>query len=107
MPTLFSDLPVEIFARVCIDVWVDAYEQSKAALLIAVATPLSAMSSGSLSTLKPRMPASSAYAISARVLADACENNLHGGTRQHGRGELPSDTTSMPAPSRAIVANTA
>ena len=73
----------------------------------AAATSLNAMSSASDSTLKAKMPASSANAISSRVLPTPENTISSGGTlTASARRNSPSDTTSMPAPSRASVAST-
>ena len=74
----------------------------------AVATSLSAISSGSLSTLNCRMPPSSASRISPLVLPTP-ENTIRspGTPAAFARRYSPSLTTSMPAPSRAISASTA
>ncbi len=75
---------------------------------MAVATCDSAESSGSLSTLKHRMPASSACAISSRVLPTP-EKTMRspGMPAASARFSSPPETMSAPAPMRASVAMTA
>ena len=87
MPNLFSDLPVEIF------LWVFASTSGLMRIEIGARVPFetatseSASSSGSDSTLKQRMPLSSAKAISASGLADARE---HDALAWHAGGERPA-----------------
>ena len=108
MPNLFSDLAgrdLGVGARV--DVRVDA-DGDRRARPLAAATSERASSSGSDSTLKQRMPSSIPSAISARVLPTPEKMILSAGTpAARARRSSPSETTSMPAPSRASVVSTA
>jgi hypothetical protein len=72
------------------------------------ATSESASSSGSDSTLKQRMPASRAAAISSRVFPTP-ENTIRepGMPAANARRSSPSETMSMPAPRRPSVRRTA
>ncbi|HQY89528.1 MAG TPA: hypothetical protein PK402_12820 [Tepidisphaeraceae bacterium] len=73
-----------------------------------VATSDSASSSGSDSTLKQRISASSASAISSRVLPTPEKTILSPGTpAASARRNSPRETMSMPAPSFAKVRSTA
>ena len=72
------------------------------------ATSERAKSSGSLSTLKQKMPALSAAAISSRVLPTPENTIFRAATpARSARSISPSETMSMPAPLRASVASTA
>ena len=87
-PNLFSALPVAILCvRPGVDIRIDADGDARGRARCAAATSLSALSSGSDSTLKPRMPASSANAISPRVLPTPGEDDLLG--RHAGRQRAP------------------
>ena len=96
----------DLVVGVGVDIGVDA-EGDARGRAPAAATSLSALSSGSDSTLKAKMPASSATAISACVLPTP-ENTICSGAilTASARRSSPSDTMSMPAPSRPSVAST-
>ncbi|ODN70349.1 hypothetical protein A6302_02327 [Methylobrevis pamukkalensis] len=90
-----------------IDVGIDP-EATAATSPRAAAIADSASSSGSDSTLKQWMPASSASAISPAVLPTPEKAmRLAGTPAASARFSSPPETTSMPAPSRASVLSTA
>ncbi|GJE55578.1 hypothetical protein EKPJFOCH_2072 [Methylobacterium thuringiense] len=108
MPNLFSDLPVAILA--CVSASTSGFTriETGASRPTDTATSDNASSSGSLSTLKQKMPARKAAAISSRVLPTPENTILSAGTpAANARRSSPSETMSMPAPSRARVASTA
>ena len=97
MPNLVADLPVEIF------LWVFASTSGLTRMETGAVTPLDratcdrASSSGSLSTLKQRMPAFSASPISSRVLPTPEKTMRSPGTpAARARISSPEETMSMP-----------
>ena len=101
--------PVEIFACVLrVDVGIDADRDVGGRGPCSAAMRESSSSSGSDSTLKQWMPASSAKASSRAVLPTPEKTIFSGGMpAASARRSSPSETTSAPAPSRASVAITA
>ena len=108
MPNLFSDLPVEIFLWVLASTSGLMRIEIGARVPLEIATSESASSSGSDSTLKQRMPLSSAKAISGLVLPTP-ENTMRSACTPaaSARRNSPSETMSMPAPRRPSVLRTA
>ena len=83
-----------------VDVGIDAQRDMRRVRPFAAAIADSSSSSGSDSTLKQRMPASSASAISRAVLPTPENMILSGGMpAARARCSSPSETTSAPAPS--------
>ena len=108
MPNLFSDLPVEILWCVRASTSGLTLSAMRAVAPFWRAIAEIARNSGSDSTLKHRMSSSSAWAISAAVLPTPEKVMRDPGTpAARARRNSPSDTTSMPAPSRARVLSTA
>ncbi len=108
MPNLFSALPVVILTWVLGSTSGLTRIETGARRPFAAATSLRRASSGSDSTLKQRIPASSPAAISRAVLPTPEKTIRFVGTfAASARRSSPSETTSMPAPSRASVAITA
>ena len=91
-----------------VDVGIDAQRDVRACGPSPRRSRTSSSSSGSDSTLKQRMPSSTASASSRAVLPTPENMIFSGGTpAASARLSSPSDTTSAPAPSRASVAITA
>ena len=105
---MFSALPVEILWCVFASTSGLTRIDTAARWPMRLATSDSSSSSGSDSTLKQAMPSRSASAISRAVLPTPENTILRAGTpAASARRSSPSETTSMPAPSSAMVRMTA